>query len=173
MAWSASEREPGPHLEAAPRMLTPGDGLPRRDPLAARQEHRATTRAPSSAIAAGDQRRRVHAGHERVLRDVAEPPVADPLGHRHPAGQRVLRDLARGPGQGLTADSMSPRYPLARSDPSTATPSAPPATRVVSLIADPTLIFASGSEPMIASVAGAIAFAMPKPSATSDVAISQ
>ena len=52
---------------------------------------------------------------------------------------------------------MSPRYPLARSDPSTATPSAPPATRVVSLIAEPTLILAAGSEPMIASVAGAIA----------------
>ena len=58
---------------------------------------------------------------------------------------------------------MAPRYPLARSEPSTATPSAPPATRVVSLIAEPTLILASGSEPMIASVAGAIAEPMPKP----------
>ena len=66
---------------------------------------------------------------------------------------------------------MSPRYPLARREPSTATPSAPPATRVVSLIAEPTLILASGSEPMIASVAGAIAVAMPKPSTTSAPAI--
>ena len=113
----------------------------------------------------------MHAGQERVLRDGGHPVVAEPLGDSEAAGQRVLRDLARGPGRALTADSMSPRYPQARSDPSTATPSAPPATRVVSLIADPTLIFASGSEPMIASVAGAIAFAMPKPSATSDVAI--
>ena len=74
-------------------------------------------------------------------------------------------------GSALTAESMSPRYPLARSEPSTATPSAPPATRVVSLIAEPTLILAAGSEPMIASVAGAIAEAMPKPSSTSAPAI--
>jgi hypothetical protein len=41
----------------------------------------------------------------------------------------------------------------------------------VSLIAEPTLILASGREPMIASVAGAIAVAMPKPSTTSAPAI--
>ena len=44
-----------------------------------------------------------------------------------------------------------------------ATPSAPPTCRVVSFIAEPTPAFASGSEPMIDSVAGVIASAMPVP----------
>jgi hypothetical protein len=38
--------------------------------------------------------------------------------------------------------------------------------RVASLTAEPTLALAIGSEPMIASVAGAIAVPMPKPAAT-------
>ena len=62
---------------------------------------------------------------------------------------------------------MAPRYPEARREPSTATPREPPAIRVVSLIAEPTLILAAGREPMIASVAGAIAVAIPKPISTS------
>ena len=45
--------------------------------------------------------------------------------------------------------------------PMTATPSAPPAWRVVSLTADPTPAFAFGSEPMIDSVAGAMIRPMP------------
>ena len=44
-----------------------------------------------------------------------------------------------------------------------ATPSAPPTWRVVSFIAEPTPAFASGSEPMIDSVAGVIASDMPVP----------
>ena len=47
--------------------------------------------------------------------------------------------------------------------PRIATPSAPPTCRVVSFIAEPTPAFASGSEPMIDSVAGAIAVPMPRP----------
>src|SRR3954454_5725768 len=57
-------------------------------------------------------------------------------------------------GSPLTASSMSPRSWLARSDPRIATPSAPPVVRVVSLTAEPTLAFSSGSEPMTDSVAG-------------------
>ena len=45
--------------------------------------------------------------------------------------------------------------------PRTATPSAPPTWRVVSLTAEPTPALASGSEPMIDSVAGAIVRAKP------------
>ena len=45
--------------------------------------------------------------------------------------------------------------------PRTATPSAPPTWRVVSFTAEPTPAFASGSEPMIDSVAGAIVRPMP------------
>ena len=43
-----------------------------------------------------------------------------------------------------------------------ATPSAPPTWRVVSFTAEPTPALASGSEPMIDSVAGAIVSAMPQ-----------
>ena len=50
---------------------------------------------------------------------------------------------------------------LAMSDPNTATPTAPPICRVVSLTAEPTPAFAFGSEPMIESVHGAITLAMP------------
>src|SRR5256885_4330191 len=47
------------------------------------------------------------------------------------------------------------------SDPSTATPMAPPICRVVSLTAEPTPAFALGNEPMIESVAGAMTLLMP------------
>src|SRR5581483_2843169 len=50
-----------------------------------------------------------------------------------------------------------------RIDPITATPTAPPICRVVSLTADPTPAFARGSEPMIESVAGAMTLPMPSP----------
>ena len=53
---------------------------------------------------------------------------------------------------------------LASSEPSTATPTAPPTWRVVSLTAEPTPALARGSEPMIESVAGARMFAIPRPS---------
>ena len=48
-----------------------------------------------------------------------------------------------------------------------ATPSAPPISRVVSFIAEPTPAFSRGSDPMIESVAGAIARPMPTPMITS------
>ena len=51
--------------------------------------------------------------------------------------------------------------------PMIATPSAPPISRVVSFIAEPTPAFSGGSDPMIESVAGAIARPMPTPMMTS------
>ena len=45
--------------------------------------------------------------------------------------------------------------------PMTATPSAPPTWRVVSLTAEPTPAFSRGSEPITLSVAGAIVRPMP------------
>ena len=51
--------------------------------------------------------------------------------------------------------------------PRMATPSAPPISRVVSFIAEPTPAFSGGTEPMIESVAGAIAKPMPTPTITS------
>ena len=77
---------------------------------------------------------------------------------------------AAGAGIPATASSMPPRYPLASTDPRIATPSAPPVMRVASLTAEPTLAFSSGSEPMIASVAGAIAMPIPMPSTVSEAA---
>ena len=50
--------------------------------------------------------------------------------------------------------------------PSTATPSAPPTSRTVSLTADPTPALEGGSEPMIDSVVGAHVRAMPVPITT-------
>ena len=50
--------------------------------------------------------------------------------------------------------------------PRMATPNAPPISRVVSFIAEPTPAFAGGTEPMIESVAGAIARPMPRPTMT-------
>ncbi len=47
--------------------------------------------------------------------------------------------------------------------PSTATPSAPPVCRVVSLTAEPTPAFPGGREPMIDSVAGAVVRPIPAP----------
>ena len=58
------------------------------------------------------------------------------------------------------------RYAEVAMLPSTATPRAPPSSRVVSLIAEPTPALSSGTEPMIAPVAGAIARLMPRASRT-------
>jgi hypothetical protein len=65
---------------------------------------------------------------------------------------------------------MPPAYLLARMLPSTATPRVAPSSRSTSFMADPTPAFSFGSEPMIASVAGVIATARPKPMTTSAVA---
>ena len=56
--------------------------------------------------------------------------------------------------------------------PMMATPSAPPISRVVSFIAEPTPAFSRGSDPMIESVAGAMARPMPTPMITSTAPIS-
>ena len=56
--------------------------------------------------------------------------------------------------------------------PRIATPSAPPISRVVSFIAEPTPAFSGGSDPMIDSVAGAIARPMPTPIRTRTTATS-
>ena len=50
--------------------------------------------------------------------------------------------------------------------PSTAMPSAPPSSRVVSLTAEPTPALLSGTDDMIAPVAGGIVSAMPPASST-------
>ncbi len=74
-------------------------------------------------------------------------------------------------GSPLTAASMSPRYIEDRSDPSTATPSAPPTWRAASFIAEPTPACSLGSADISASVAGVIAMPMPKPIVVSTAAI--
>ena len=53
------------------------------------------------------------------------------------------------------------RYTEASTEPMTATPRAPPIWRVVSFMAEPTPALSRGSEPMIDSVAGAMARPMP------------
>src|SRR5439155_24894435 len=65
------------------------------------------------------------------------------------------RPVSQGPSVAVYAD--------ANTLPRIATPRAPPICRVVVFIADPTPALASGSEPMIDSVAGVIASAMPVP----------
>ena len=56
---------------------------------------------------------------------------------------------------------MAGRYEPASTEPRTATPRAPPISRVVSFMAEPTPALAGGSEPMIDSVAGAMTSPMP------------
>ncbi len=57
-------------------------------------------------------------------------------------------------------------------EPSTATPSAPPISRVVSFTAEPTPALAGGSEPMIDSVAGGMTSARPTASTISEASTS-
>ena len=59
--------------------------------------------------------------------------------------------------------SIARWYWNAKMLPSTATPSAPPVWRVVSLIAEPTPARCGGSDPMIDSVTGAMVMPMPSP----------
>ena len=54
--------------------------------------------------------------------------------------------------------------------PRMATPRAPPISRVVSFMAEPMPAFSGGSDPMIDSVAGAMARPMPTPITTSTTA---
>ena len=58
-------------------------------------------------------------------------------------------------------------------DPKMPTPSAPPTWRTVSLMADPTPAWESGSAAMTASVAGAIVFAPPIPNRNSETPATQ
>src|SRR5437762_3287328 len=64
--------------------------------------------------------------------------------------------------------ARSPRYSDARMLPTTATPSAPPSSLVVSLTAEPTPALASGSDTMIAPVDGAVVIPMPAALTTID-----
>ncbi len=57
--------------------------------------------------------------------------------------------------------------------PTIATPRVPPSSRVVSLTADPTPALSADSEPMIASVPGAVVRPRPAPSSTIWIAISR
>src|SRR5437764_3296867 len=57
--------------------------------------------------------------------------------------------------------------------PSTATPTAPPSSRVVSFTAEPTPALCSGSERMMAPVDGAVVMPMPSACTTSPIANSQ
>src|SRR5215469_12365043 len=59
--------------------------------------------------------------------------------------------------------SMPLRYVVDSSDPSTATPMAPPTCRKVLLTADPEPAFSRGSDDMIMTVAGGITWAIPVP----------
>ena len=65
----------------------------------------------------------------------------------------------------------APYWPDSRL-PRIATPSVPPTMRTVSFMAEPTPAWASGSELIMDSVAGAIVVPMPKPSSTSAAATS-
>src|SRR5690606_40389890 len=62
------------------------------------------------------------------------------------------------------------RYAELRRLPRTAMPSAPPTSRVVSFTAEPTPALSSGSELMMAAVAGAIVLAIPEDMMTRDAA---
>ena len=72
---------------------------------------------------------------------------------------------------GRPVRSNPDRYCDATMLPSTAMPSAPPNSRVVSLTADPMPALLSGTDDMIAPVAGAIVTAMPPARSTSAPAI--
>src|SRR5712691_72124 len=96
------------------------------------------------------------------------------------------RSTLAGPGRAAAACSPAPndavaacadagksaRYSDATTLPMTATPNAPPSSRVVSLTAEPTPALFSGSETMMAPVEGAVTMPMPAAVTTSDSASS-
>ena len=93
---------------------------------------------------------------ERVLRGVDE--TCSRIGTRRACALHRCAERALGrPTAALgTWCTRSLRNPAAATLPITATPSAPPTWRVVSLIAEPTPARAAGTDPMIEAVAGAI-----------------
>src|SRR3954447_26502178 len=68
------------------------------------------------------------------------------------------------------APSIPPRSPVDRTEPRMATPTAPPTMRAASFIAEPTPACSAASDPMIDSVAGAIAVPMPNAMTTIETA---
>src|SRR3981189_3367716 len=70
-------------------------------------------------------------------------------------------------------EPMPPAYTDAKTLPTIATPSVPPNSRVLSLTAEPTPALSALSDPMIASVAGAVASPSPPPRSTICTAISR
>ena len=107
-----------------------------------------------------------HRREERVVRSLAHL--------RGLVGGQLVGDLLGGAdglagrGGGLGGEPRARRATTlwkceANTLPSTATPSAPPVWRVVSLTADPTPARLGGSEPMIDSVAGAWVSPRPMP----------
>ena len=90
-----------------------------------------------------------------------DPPMRCRDPEREP--ERVLDAVEdpRGIGRPVAASTTCAPYTEEKTLPMTATPTAPPIWRVVSFTAEPTPALASGSEPMIESVAGAIVSAMP------------
>src|SRR5271163_4834779 len=76
-----------------------------------------------------------------------------------------------GSGVSAEAEAMRPESIDANTLPTIATPRVPPSSRVVSLTAEPTPALSGLSDPMIASVAGAVVSPRPVPSNTICIAI--
>ena len=145
-------------------------------PLDARVDRRVGRSFPTEHVhdRAGDHGDR--GGHEE--RDV------DRVGERHPAASTDRGPVRRRAGSptptappidspatsaasaGRPVESNAAPVLDATMLPSTAMPSAPPNSRVVSLTAEPTPALLSGTDDMIAPVAGAIVIAMPVASST-------
>src|SRR5207244_13288894 len=81
-----------------------------------------------------------------------------------PTELRALAEAAAGRWVPLRRWTRSWRYSVAPTLPMTATPSAPPTWRVVSLTAEPTPARSRPTAPMIDAVAGARVRATPRPS---------
>ncbi len=95
-----------------------------------------------------------------VSRNVpASPPICAATADAPASESRTA--FAAASGSPATGPAIAAPYEPANRLPSTAMPSAPPTSRVVSLTADPTPNWSGGSEPMIASVAGVMARPMP------------
>ena len=132
--------------------------------LAAGQRERRHDRADEADAATS--RQRVQAGHERVLRgDRARG--SDPPGRSRPPPSPGPARAGAGPQRQPNAPSARwAAYTEENSEPTTATPSVPPSSRVASLTAEPTPARAGGSTSRIDSVAGVEIRPMPRPIST-------
>jgi hypothetical protein len=125
-----------------------------------RGHHRAGEADPGDQQAAG-----VQAGQERVLGGGQQRRVARAQVDRCGDGVLGLRQLRRPAAPNAPSASRAP-YTLENREPTTATPSVAPSSRVASLTAEPTPARAGGSTSMIDSVAGVAIRPMPSPMST-------